>query len=256
MALHNPDIVPEPFGNFIDRHSAARQQRRKGVTHDMWRHPRHSLRGCVFKKRPAEIVPVKTFPASRNLGMQHERFFQAILPEELSEFLGHGDTSLLSVFEGHRVGLTKMKNSAFYLEPEGPRFDDLVETEACMEAAVKYEFQIFTRALSDKPISEFWGTEVLSCRRSRRFDLDRSSGIFPARPLDLNTPAKESAQRHQVSMCSSHAMRSDTLPIIALDQCRCHILWCDTSRPSGKRPQNVSFAIRASSKKLSGQDSG
>jgi hypothetical protein len=31
-------------------------------------------------------------------------------------------------------------------------------------------------------------------------------------------------------MCSSHAMRSDTLPIIALDQCRCHILWCDTSR--------------------------
>ena len=43
MALHNPDIIPEPFGNLIDRHSTARQERCKGVTHDMWRHPRHSL---------------------------------------------------------------------------------------------------------------------------------------------------------------------------------------------------------------------
>ena len=75
MALHNPDIIPEPFGNFIDRHSTARQQRCKGVTHDMWRHPRRSLNGCVFRKRPAEIVPVKTFPPSRNLGMEHERLF-------------------------------------------------------------------------------------------------------------------------------------------------------------------------------------
>ena len=27
MALHNPDIIPEPFGNLIDRHSTARQER-------------------------------------------------------------------------------------------------------------------------------------------------------------------------------------------------------------------------------------
>ena len=229
MALHNPDTIPEPFGNFIDRHPVARQQRCKGVTHDMWRHPRHFLRRCVFSERPAEMVPVKTFPASRNLGMEHKRFSQAILPEKLSEFSGHGDTSLLSVFEGHGVGLTKMKDAAFHIEPEGPRFDDLVETETCMKTAVKHEFQIFTRALSNKPVSEFRRTEVLSCRRSKGFNLDRSRGILPACPLDLNTPAKESPQCHQVSMSSSHATRSDALPIVALDLWRCHIRRCDAS---------------------------
>jgi hypothetical protein len=129
MALHNPNIIPKPFGNLIDRHSTARQERGKGVTHDMWRHPRRSLSSCVFRKRPAEIVPVKTFPPSRNLGMEHERCSQAVLLQELSEFLGHGDTALLAIFEGHRVGLTKMKNSVFYIEPEGSRFDDLIKAK-------------------------------------------------------------------------------------------------------------------------------
>ena len=250
MALHNPDIIAEPFGNLIDRHSTARQERCKGVTHDMWRHPRRSLSGCVFRKRPAEIVPVKTFPPSRNLGMEHERLSQAILPQELSKFLGHGDTALLAIFEGHRGGLTKMKNSVFYIEPEGSRFDDLIKAKARVKTAVKHEFQVFTGAFSNKPISKFRGTEVLSCRRRGRLDLDRRRGIFPARPLDLNTPTKESPQGHQVSMSSSDATRNGTFPIIALHQYRCHILWCDTSRPSGKRPQNVSFAIRACQRPL------
>ena len=46
-----------------------------------------------------------------------------------------------------------MKNSAFYIEPERPRFDDLVETETRMETAVKHEFQVFTGAFSNKPVS-------------------------------------------------------------------------------------------------------
>ena len=87
--------------------------------------------------------------------MEHEWFFQAILPEELSEFFGHGDTSLFSVFEGHRVGLTKMNNSAFYIEPEGSRFDDLIKAKARVKTAVKHEFQVFTGAFSNKPISNF-----------------------------------------------------------------------------------------------------
>ena len=69
-------------------------------------------------------------------------------PRNCLKFLGHGDTSLLAVFEGHRVGLTKMKNSVFYIEPEGSRFDDLIKAKARVKTAVKHEFQVFTGAFS------------------------------------------------------------------------------------------------------------
>ena len=45
-------------------------------------------------------------------------------------------------------------------------------------------------------------------------------------------------------------MRNGTFPIIALDYYRGNIVWCDTSRPFRKRPQNVSFAIRACQRPL------
>ena len=242
MALHNPDIIAEPFGNLIDRHSTARQEGCKGVAHDMWRHPMRSLSGCVFRKRPAEIVPVKTFPPSRNLGMEHEWFSQAILPQELSEFLGHGDTALLAIFEGHRVGLTKMKNSVFYIEPEGSRFDDLIKAKACVKTAVKHEFQVFTGAFSNKPISKFRDTEVLSCRRRWRLDLDRRRGIFPAGSLYLHAPTEKAAKGHEISVSRPWGVSLDPFGVVTMDYFRRNLGRSDLTCPFRKAFQDVSFA--------------
>jgi hypothetical protein len=40
MALNCSDIVPEPFGNLVDRNACARQEAGESMPHDMRRHPR------------------------------------------------------------------------------------------------------------------------------------------------------------------------------------------------------------------------
>ena len=101
-----------------------------------------------------------------------------------------------------------MKNSVFHIEPEGSRFDDLVKPKAGVKTTVKHEFQIFTRAFSNKPISRSSG-EQKSFLAAKEGVLTRSPPQdFPgmsARPQHTNEriPARSSGFHEPSVGCES-----------------------------------------------------
>jgi hypothetical protein len=78
-----------------------------------------SLSGCI-RKNGLPKRTVKTFPPSRISGWNMTAL-SGPYPQELPSSLVMG-ILLLAIFEGHRGGLTKWKNSVFYIEPKA-RFD-------------------------------------------------------------------------------------------------------------------------------------
>ena len=87
MALHNPDIVAEPFGNLVDRNACARQEACKGMPHDMWRHPRSFLCLRIEVERPAKIPAIDAFSSRGNLRMNHIWLVKTIGLQKLSKIL-------------------------------------------------------------------------------------------------------------------------------------------------------------------------
>jgi hypothetical protein len=163
--LYYARIVAQPDRDFVETDAAADQQAGEGVPHQVWREPRlpdpfQSERFGVFQERPREIVSVSV-PAMFHVRSKHVRFSQSVASQKTLKLLRERDCPFLAILEFNRRRCSQVQQTGAQIKPPWSRLNDLVLSQASMEAAEQDKAEIFALALFDKSITFCFRTEVL-----------------------------------------------------------------------------------------------
>ena len=242
MALNCSDIVPEPFGNLVDRNARARQEAGECMPHDMRRHPRNFLRLHIVVERPAEIPPIDAFSPRGNLRMNHIWPVKTISPQKRRKAFRQWNRSLFSIFKLDPFVFAQMQESRVQIKPRCLCLHNLVKPQAGMKTAVKHKLQIIPRTFGDQFVSQRRRAKVLSGRQGRCLHSHLRRRIIPAGSLYLHAPTEKAAKGHEISVSRPWAVSLEPFGVVTMDYFRRNLGRSDLTCPFRKAFQDVSFA--------------
>ena len=248
--LYYARIVAQPDRDFVETDAAADQQAGEGVPHQMWRefslsNPFQPERLGVFNKRPREIVSVSV-PAVFHFRPEHVRFPQSVAAQKTLKLLREWDCPFLAILEFNRRRRAQVQQTGAQIKPPWSRLNDLVLSQASMEAAEQDKTEIFALALFDKSITFCFRTEVLESSSSeiRNDKIDVVTRVTPADVGDVHSPSKKRVEDHVITVRSLDAaiisfLVVERLNLFCSDEAGRHLY------PVGERAENVETAVRA-----------
>ncbi len=242
MALNRSDIVPEPFGNLVDRNACARQEAGESMPHDMRRHPRNFLCLHIEVERPTKIPAIDAFSARGNLRMNQIWLVKTISLQKRRKSFRQWNRSLFSVFKLDPFVFAQMQESRVQIKPRCFCLHNLVKPQAGMKTTVKHELQIIPRTFGNQFVSQRRRAKVLSGRQGRCLHSHLRRRIIPAGSLYLHAPTEKAAKGHEISVSRPWAVSLEPFGVVTMDYFRGNLGRSDLTCPFRKAFQDVSFA--------------